>query len=236
MIARGPKRILCVALRRELVDGLAGSLKGNGFEVDYVFRGTSALLLSGDVSFDLLIVEPPLPDMALEVFVEGLQAADSASAAADLMLMGSEESLGARARPGRPMEARYGLSHTEYTRSELKAIAGDVLGVAPRAEARGAVKLRLMAPSNVKSRDGESENVSRTGMFIKTDTLPPVGSVVALEWSPPGAEGVVRVEAEVVRHSAEAEPAHGVGVRFLGIDSESAKLLEGFLARSEVAA
>ena len=57
-----------------------------------------------------------------------------------------------------------------------------------------------------------SDNVSMSGMFLRSTFFLPVGTTFELSFSLPGEERPVQVRAELTRH--QGEPLSGIGVRF----------------------
>jgi len=75
--------------------------------------------------------------------------------------------------------------------------------------------------------DGYITNISRSGAFVKVDSLPPLGSIVDLEFTTPGVRGRHTVLAYVV-HIAEGR---GVGIQFIGGDDQFRSRLDEHIAR-----
>jgi len=74
--------------------------------------------------------------------------------------------------------------------------------------------------------DGYLTNISRSGAFLKVDSLPPAGSVVDLDFTIPVARARETVLAFVV-HVAERR---GVGVQFIGGSDEFRSRLDEYVA------
>jgi hypothetical protein len=78
----------------------------------------------------------------------------------------------------------------------------------------------------------QSENISATGMLLRTESELAEGEEVLLHFSLPGDDLPIHVQAEVVRHTTFArEDFTGVGVRFLSFVGEGQHQLELFLRR-----
>jgi hypothetical protein len=75
--------------------------------------------------------------------------------------------------------------------------------------------------------DGYITNISRSGAFVKVDSLPPLGSIVDLEFTTPGVRGRHTVLAYVV-HVAERR---GVGIQFIGGNDQFRSRLDEHIAR-----
>ena len=75
--------------------------------------------------------------------------------------------------------------------------------------------------------DGYITNISRSGAFVNVDSLPPLGSIVDLDFTPPGARGRHTVLAYVV-HVAERR---GIGIQFIGGNDQFRSRLDEYIAR-----
>jgi hypothetical protein len=75
--------------------------------------------------------------------------------------------------------------------------------------------------------DGYITNISRSGAFVKADSLPPLGSIVDLDFTTPGSRGRHTAVAYVV-HVAERR---GVGVQFIGGTDQFRSRLDEYVAR-----
>jgi uncharacterized protein (TIGR02266 family) len=79
-----------------------------------------------------------------------------------------------------------------------------------------------------------SGNLSRGGLFLATDKLQPVGSVVRLQLELPdgGQEIVVPCTVAFVRNAAEGTAPAGMGVKFIDPDDLTRRRLEWFIINS----
>lgn len=74
---------------------------------------------------------------------------------------------------------------------------------------------------------GYVSNISRSGAFLRVETLPPRGSVVELDLLIPGGDCPHTVHAHVVHHA----PRRGIGVQFVGASEEFTVCMEQYLAQ-----
>ncbi len=77
-----------------------------------------------------------------------------------------------------------------------------------------------------------STNISAGGMFLKTERAHPINSLLELEFSLPGREGVISASARVVRtvppgNRGGYDP--GMGVEFTDIGAEDAESIREFV-------
>lgn len=74
-----------------------------------------------------------------------------------------------------------------------------------------------------------SLNLSRGGLFLETDNLPPIGAKLAVNFTIPGAAEAVTAQAEVmwVRKESTAEGLpRGVGLKFDGLERDIGALID----------
>jgi len=82
------------------------------------------------------------------------------------------------------------------------------------------------------------QNISRTGIFIETRELLPIGSSVLLSFVLPDAPRLITVRGEVVcanrtlRHK-RSSTLTGMGIRFAEINPEDEKLISAFIEKWE---
>jgi eukaryotic-like serine/threonine-protein kinase len=90
------------------------------------------------------------------------------------------------------------------------------------------MRLRLKLPSVAEAVDSEAVNISKSGMFIAMEELPPIGCAIDVEIEGAGDVLLLHANVEVVRH--QESPTRGIGVRFIDIAYEASALIERMLA------
>ena len=93
------------------------------------------------------------------------------------------------------------------------------------------VDITLSSPHNFFT--GDSENISRGGLFVATHTPEPVGQRLEVTFTLPGLDLPSTVPCEVrwVREGQAGVP--GMGLRFLQIDRETEAAIDAFLTHRE---
>jgi uncharacterized protein (TIGR02266 family) len=99
----------------------------------------------------------------------------------------------------------------------------------PRISVTAHVNLRY--GSILDFHESQSLNISRTGMFIATNTPGPVGSMVEFEFSLVDGLSLLKGKGEVVR--VTRTPVTGMGVRFRELDEDSRKCIERIVGINE---
>lgn len=85
---------------------------------------------------------------------------------------------------------------------------------------------------------GLTQNISTGGLFIATHQIKRVGDHVRLKFTLPGSPRPIEVDTEVrwIRENSslhKTDGASGMGVRFMGMSGDDAKLIEDFLKNRE---
>ena len=77
-----------------------------------------------------------------------------------------------------------------------------------------------------------STNISIGGMFLKSEEPVPEGTQLSLEFTLPGSQEPLRVEAEVVRvakRTKDKEITPGMGIQFKNLDKKQRQEIESFI-------
>ncbi|MDY7094207.1 MAG: PilZ domain-containing protein [Acidobacteriota bacterium] len=213
-------RVLVVGVDAETFAKLQPMLDRASVEVDRFPRARASLELVTAVRFDLLIVRSPLEDMSLGEYLASVRVPESKSRRSSLLLLVSDgDTMAAQAFLGRGANRSIALSESE---EHLQQAVSDLLHVAPRIGARIFASLQVQVAEDQSLTMCQTENVSATGMLIRTNVNYPVGTMLDFEFNLPTGGEVVRGSAEVVRHTVVGrEAVAGVGVRFASFNPGS---------------
>ncbi len=215
------RNILLVGLEPLAFEALAPTLASSRLLADYIKSGSGAVELVSFLPFDAIVAVCPLPDIELKALVAAVRAPDSPSLRAGLVVIADDATL---------EEARALLGHgvnRVLTREEAPRLLPDVLGllveVAHRVPLRWQGHLELPSKAELPFL---TENVSLTGMLVRSDYPYRVGMQFTFELAVPSGSGPVRGVAEVVRATlAGRDRCAGVGVRFLSFEGEGRERL-----------
>jgi len=76
-----------------------------------------------------------------------------------------------------------------------------------------------------------SKNISKTGMFLETMTPLNMGDILNLDFSMPGTEKSITVNAKVVRIRKEGNLDDGMGVEFISLSDADKEFIEEFVEK-----
>jgi hypothetical protein len=223
------KSILLVGLEPEVFDRIDPLLSRAMFAVERVPEARAAAEHCQRRPFDLIVARYPLSNIALKDFLGALWRDGGPCAASQLLVLaeaGRMEELQGHLREGQSLT----LPVTE-PRKLLEEVACRLLGAQPRTSARLTVKLTAHLEQGSRLVAHQTDNISETGMLLRTETLYPPGTKVTFEASLPGDRSPIQGGAEIVRHAvAELEGVQGVGMRFLSFRGDGLARLQDFIA------
>jgi uncharacterized protein (TIGR02266 family) len=136
---------------------------------------------------------------------------------------------GGRDLDGKPSTLSTGRTSRSYPVIEDAGGRAQGLPRDPRVPVVAHVKLRY--DSILDFHESQSINISRTGMFLASDTPGPIGSLVDFEFALADGLSLLKGKGEVVRITQD--PVVGMGVRFREMDEDSRKCLERIVATNE---
>lgn len=225
------RNVLAVGLSSEEFRRIVPFLSRQSFEVDRFPSALGAVELVSNIGFEVLLVRYPLPDMELAPFLERVREDRSPCKRSSLLLLHpSERSQEAATYVGRGANRAIPL---EATPSEIQENISSVLNVAPRKAARFLARFQVTLGGTNDMLLCQTENLSTTGMLIRTDRRYDRGTQIEFEFSVEGDHRPIRGVAEVVRQTLIGrEDMRGIGMRFLSFDSDSQRRLERFLQQS----
>lgn len=225
---RKSQRILAVVNDRELYAKLAHLLDRSSFEVNRVPSGAGALILVGNLRYDLILVEAPLPDLDLQDFVAAVRTLDSPCAGSSVLALGKTEeacNLGDTL-----LGDDIAVLPASADADAIQTTISKSLGVAIRTSERLLVQVDAQLDGGSLQRMTQTANISETGMLLSGAPKIALGSEVSLSFELPDEPRPLAIAAEVVRHaSPDVENISGIGVRFMRFETDSQTRLVEYL-------
>ncbi len=225
-----PKRrnVLVIGVSPEEFGRVAPFLGRDAFDVDRFPSGSGALELTAQVSIEVLMVRYPLPDMDLGAFLQAVRQPDSKCLQSPILLL-ADATTGAEADAYVGRGANRAL-RVEDAEEELQAIVSGLLVVAPRKAARFLARLEIKLGGTNDMILCQTENLSASGMLIRTDRRYDRGTRFDFEFSLPDDPRPINGLAEVVRQTMIGrDQVGGIGVRFLSFSGDSKRRFESYL-------
>jgi CheY-like chemotaxis protein len=226
--SRGRRSVLVVNVDQELYDKIAPLLNRTELEVDRFPRASAALDLVTRVPVDVLLVGYPLPDVATQQFLDAVRSESSPCRQSPLLLLAHHDQLGEASRfIGRGANRVVAVEESsEGLQQEVSAL----LAVAPRSSLRLMVRMVVSVGDGSSLEMSQTENLSETGMLVRTGAIYPLGSRLAFEFHLGGDRLPIRGEGEVTRHTTPGrEQVRGVGIRFVAFEKDGLIRLQRYL-------
>ncbi|MEM9293881.1 MAG: PilZ domain-containing protein [Acidobacteriota bacterium] len=224
------KKVLIIGVDADTFGKLSPMLERSIFEVDRFPRGRASLDLVSVITFDALIVRYPLADMDTVDFLYEVRSRESENQRSPLLLVcRDEDEEAASALMGRGANRVVSISRSA---ARLQSEVSELLTVAPRTDLRVMANLQIQLEEGPSLAMCQTENISVSGMLLRTDEDYPKGTRFRFEFVLPSDERSVRGEAQVVRHTTVGrERVRGIGVRFLDFEGDGQDRFEEFIGQ-----
>lgn len=229
----GRRSVLVVNVDQELYDKVSPLLNRTEFEVDRFPRARAALDLVARVGVDVLLVGYPLPDVPVQSFLDAIRAEGSPCRQSPLLLLAQEADLDeARRYVGRGANR---VVAVEESPARLQDEVSQLLAVAPRSSLRLMVRMIVNIGEGAAMELAQSENLSETGMLVRTGEIYPLGSRLSFEFHLGGDHLPIRGEGEVTRHTTPGrEMVRGIGIRFVSFERDGLVRLQRYLREGQL--
>jgi ActR/RegA family two-component response regulator len=219
-------RVLTVLSDSQLADRLQGVFSRRSTEVNRVPSGAGALILTGNLSYDLIVVELPLSDLTVEDFLGSIRTLDSTSTNSPVLILAADKDV-AKINTGITDELVKALSK-QASESDLHAAISTLLGVAYRHALRVMVQIEVGLENGISTRLYQAENISETGVLVRGGRHIPVGTPVRFEFSLPNETDPIAGIGLVVRHTGFREATPGIALQFAELAEDNIQRLRRY--------
>ncbi len=222
------RNVLVIGVNPDEFDRVTPFLARESFEVDRFPSAAGSLELTTQVAFEVLLVRFPLPDMELYDYLQAVRREGSPCQRAPILLLAqSDKAEEAESFIGRGANRVVKL---EETNGKIQAVISSLLHVAPRKAARFLARLEIKLGGAKDMILCQTENLSDSGMLIKTDKRYDTGTKINFEFTLPEDQRPIVGIAEIVRHTMIGrDRVGGIGVRFLSFAGDSQRRYEAFV-------
>lgn len=221
-------KILAAGLERRAFERIAPELRRDALTVDWVATPEAGVALAVKNCYDVIIMDAEPCDWPLTKVVSEFRSPNSPSCDAAIMVLSEPDQVDA----ARALKSR-GVNRVMLISDPPDMIREQMFGllkVAPRTSVRLATNLETALGDAGSELFCQTENLSATGMFIRTRHRPPLGSKVVFKIHLENDGGIIYGRGEMVRHSApDQEGIDGVAVRFLSFARDGAIKLQDYL-------
>ena len=223
------RSVLVVESAVSVPAGLAARLRERGYFSESVTSGKAALALASALPFDVILVVVEGIDIGLREFVRAVRHHDSASLhTALLAIADGPASVTAQELLGRGVNRVLAASTGA---AELAHAVVDLVEASPRVALKAVIRFRIGAGKSEKIAMCQTEDLSATGTFVRTELMLSEGTALRFELTIPGHREPIRGTAEVARRIVgRTDSVPGLGLRFLQLDGEGTSRLRQWLS------
>jgi len=221
--------ILLVVLDRDLYDKISPLLQRDSFDVNQAPNAESALLLTSNMAYSLVVLVHPLRGTSIEDFLKRLRRRESASADVPVLILAAPERIDSLT----PLvvAGRVSLVSASQPKTDLQTEVSRLLGIRIRSAARLPITLPVRIGDGALERACQTENISESGILLRTSQLLPIGTELQIEIPTPGDDPPFSLRAEVIRHSApQVEKVTGMGLKFIDLSEGDETRLRDYIA------
>ena len=222
------RNVLAIGLSSDEFDRVAPFLARDSFEVDRFPSAVGSFEITNEVPFEILIARFPLPDMELDDFLQGVRGGKSPNQRSSIVLLAVEGKMEeAKSFIGRGANRVAGLEEAD---DQIQDTISNVLNVAPRKDARFMARMEIKMGEAEEMLVCQTENISVSGMLMRTDRRYDKGTKIQFESSLPNDHRPIVGIAEIVRHTMIGhDKVSGVGVRFLSFAGDSQRRFQSYI-------
>ncbi len=221
-------RVLAAGLERMAFERLAPELRRGTLGVDWVATPEAGVSLASKSRYDVIIMDAEPCDWPLAKVVHELRAPGSPSRDAAILILAEPDQVdAARALKSHGVNRVMLVSDPpEIIRAQMTTL----LDVAPRATVRLPTNLESALGNTGRELFCQTENLSMSGMLVKTRHRPQLGSTVVFKIDLSDPVGTIFGRGELVRHATPDQGSvDGLGVKFLSFAADGAQMLQDYL-------
>ena len=222
------RSVLVVDPTTSVPEAFGEVLRRHGYYAETLAGGNDALVLACTLPFDVIVVAMDGLDTGFGDFVRRVRRRDSASHETALLALAA----GPATVPAHELLGR-GVNRVlaaDIGADDLARAVLELVESSPRVPFKAVIRFRLQRGTEQAIAMCQTEDVSATGAFVRTEMAPAAGTQVHFELTVPGQVGPIRGTAEVARLVAgKPGQAPGVGLRFLHIEGDGDSRLRALL-------
>ena len=223
------RRVLVVGSGSTRWTASAPALLRQGLELDRVSSSRSALDLARHVRFHLALLDYPPSGIAVSELAHGLGDAGLPEHRTYVVLVAAPDKIEeARAYVGKGVDA---VLSSAATPEESAQILHELLGAPPRVGLRATVRVEVSLEEGPSLAFRQTDNLSATGMLLRTPRALPIGTEVSFRLDLPGTRSTIEGKAQVVRHvlDPDTRAVLAAGLRFVAFKGDDEPRLRAFV-------
>jgi response regulator RpfG family c-di-GMP phosphodiesterase len=210
------------------LEAIAPALDQQNLEVTSADTPEVAVEMASKQKFDLIIFDAESGPLTLADLVARLRDETSSSRGCSLLVVAGPQA--AHDSQGQIARGVNRVVNVDAPESIIEKQVAELLDVAPRADVRLTARIVFDLAEGSLQVDGQTANVSLTGMLLQTTTTFEPGQEVVFEFMADERGDMVSGRGEVVRSAdARREGLQGIGIRFMEFDGDGRERMQSLL-------
>ena len=227
-MAHADTKVLAAGIERGTFEHLAPVLRRGAVQVDWVETPEAGVDVAGDHRYDVILMDAVPCDWPLEKVVRSFRDPSSRSRGAAILVLAEPDQVDV----ARALRSR-GVNRVMLVTDPPEIICDQMatlLEVAPRVQIRLATNVEAALGTAGRELFCQTVNLSSTGMLIRTQNRPPLGTPVVFKICLSDTVGNICGEGEIVRHATMSHGGlDGVAIRFVSFAKDGAQQLQTFM-------
>jgi DNA-binding NarL/FixJ family response regulator len=223
-------KVLAAGIERMTFERLAPVLRRDAVQVDWVATPEAGVNLAGERRYDVILMDAVPCDWPLEKVVRSFREASSPSRNAAILVLAEPDQVDV----ARALRSR-GVNRVMLVTDPPEIICDQMatlLEVAPRVQIRLATNVEAALGNTGRELFCQTVNLSSTGMLIRTQHRPPLGTPVVFKIHLSDTVGTIFGRGEIVRHATTGQGgADGVAIRFISFAKDGAQHLQDYMEK-----
>jgi CheY-like chemotaxis protein len=221
-------KVLAAGIERMTFERLAPVIRRDAVQVDWVATPEAGVSLAAKHRYDVILMDAMPCDWPLEKVVRSFRDAASPSRGAAILVLAEPDQVDV----ARALRSR-GVNRVMLVTDPPEIICDQMahlLEVAPRVQVRLATNVEAAVGNTGRELFCQTVNLSSTGVLIRTQHRPPLGTPVVFKINLPDQFGTICGRGELVRHASSSQGGvDGVAIRFVSFAKDGAHQLQDYL-------
>ena len=221
-------KVLAAGIERGTFEHLAPVLRREAVQVEWVETPEAGVNIAGKHRYDVILMDAMPCDWPLEKVVRSFRDPASPSRGAAILVLAEPDQVDV----ARALRSR-GVNRVMLVTDPPEIIydqMASLLEVAPRVQIRLATNVEAALGNTGRELFCQTVNLSATGMLIRTQNRPPLGTPVVFKIRLSDAVGTIFGQGEIIRHATMGQGGvDGVAIRFVSFGEDGAQQLQNYM-------
>jgi hypothetical protein len=228
IVEQANTKVLAAGIERLTFEKLAPVIRRDAVKVEWVATPEAGVSLAAKNRYDVILMDAEPCDWPLEKVVRAFRDSSSPSRGAAILVLAEPDQVDV----ARALRSR-GVNRVMLVTDPPEIICdqmANLLEVAPRVRVRLATNVEAALGKTGRELFCQTVNLSSTGMLIRTQHRPPLGTPVIFKISLPEQFGSLNGRGEIIRHATIGQGGvDGVAIRFSSFAKDGAEVLQRYM-------